>query len=217
MNSIDHIFRDKLESHEVKASESAWAKLDSSLESKKNPIRFWFLGIAASLLLLMICSPFFKSSTHVDSRAIANISPVEIPNKSQFSTPETIVSEPSVTIAKVKKEEGPLDQIFTETESEKTTIAKQQIVNIEPKTYSFNIASNSPFANSKTDALSNKNHSMQITYVASTVEKKDEKSTLGKLWARAVDLKNGEGDINFRGFKDKFLSTSKTNSSNGGR
>ena len=51
-NRIDELFRNGLESHKITAPENAWAKLEAGLPQKSKKGAYFWLSIAATLLLL---------------------------------------------------------------------------------------------------------------------------------------------------------------------
>ena len=86
--------KDKLENRSLQPSEDAWSTLANRLdkeEEKNNNTRFWWLGIAASIIgVILITTQFYKTTEDVKDL------PVIVDTKTSTQSDSEVVKEPNV-------------------------------------------------------------------------------------------------------------------------
>ena len=154
--------KDKLEQRTIQPSSDAWQKLNDKLDankSKKNNKGFWYLGIAASIVgILLITNVFDNSNTNIVEPTIVDTdktSSESINNKVQEDFPtkekEIFSNETKVLASENDKTETPKKQTTNKSQL-KQKITKEQLKLIPSKTEEPIVASNIKEENKETVA-----------------------------------------------------------------
>ena len=123
MNQTKNIFQQKLENHQVSIDGSFWADMEKRLSNKERkksiPLWWWIGGVAASLALLVVFLPFFKTEKPID--LAQNLGSIIENNISENET-KNIIVEPVINNFIANKS---IKKIVTNTKSE-----TEQIVDV---------------------------------------------------------------------------------------
>ena len=145
--------KDKLEQRTIQPSSNAWQKLNDKLDanqSKKNNKGFWYLGIAASIVgILLITNVFFNNDntsivepTIVDTKKTdSELNNINTKDKNVTEDIEPPFNEPEVLASENNKTETPKKQSTSKSGLEQK-INKEQLKLIPSKTEETVIAIN---------------------------------------------------------------------------
>ena len=104
---FENKLKDKLENRSIKPSPDAWSTLSDRLDiedEKSNNTRFWWIGIAASIVgVVLITTQFYNNTPNVE------VSPIVVDTNTEVQNDAKLISEPVtvdeiVSNSEVKKE-----------------------------------------------------------------------------------------------------------------
>jgi len=220
-NKLDRLFKGKLERHEAAPTPQAWGQVKGQIEEERK-LKIW-LSIAASIVLLAVSTfLIMRPSESIEVRSGTVVTPdypmplaefewnlpafeeaVEV--KEEHKT--TRVRSKFVTTETVAKVETPEEAI--ENTNTLEVIPEMPIIESEVQEA---IAAVDLGTHEDTNPMEASPHfQVQITYQASEVpaEVVDEKTRVGKLFAKARQIKPGEMLASLRETKNDFFSGSK--------
>ena len=154
--------KDKLEQRTIQPSSNAWQKLNDKLDSnqsKKSNKGFWYLGIAANIVgILLITNVFNNDNTNATEPTIVdtnktNLEPVNSNSEEESTTDaiESIIKDAEILASENDKKETPKKQP-SKNSVLKQKISKEQLKLIPSKTEETVIAINKTEEQKETDA-----------------------------------------------------------------
>jgi hypothetical protein len=95
MNNLDQLFRDKLSTHQKTPAPAAWEKLESRLDKKRRSTYPWWIGIAATVSLLIIGGLLIYKGNFITSNEgqLANQNQISNVDNSIASNETPIINE----------------------------------------------------------------------------------------------------------------------------
>ena len=220
-NKIDRLFQDKLARYEVTPTPQAWEKVKAELDGKGKPM-IW-LRIAASVALLMVSAFLILRSTEsVPSESSTFVTPdhpMPLANF-QWNLPEIEPRDEvkkEAKLAPIKTKLVVKETLASVEETQKAIRSFDNLQTIPEMPLIIEIELEEAVAvlevvnrvDNKVEALPQ--FQVQITYKASEspVELPEQKTKVGKLWAKARQIKPGEMLASMRETKNDFFSGKK--------
>ncbi len=202
MNQLDQLFRTKLDNYRVAPPAESWAKVEAKLSKKNNYAFVWRIAAGLFLFGLALGAGLYWQT---DKQEFATT-----PVKKEIIEPET-----ELPLAKAESNE-------VTHEDKKTPITKKKS-KAEPVITPIQVADNKPLVveeimiNEPVITISEPvvakvekpiviEFTLEPLPTTTTVAEQKNPSTFRKVWDKAIDIKNGEGDFgSLREAKDELF------------
>ncbi|MCP4459995.1 MAG: hypothetical protein GY816_18525 [Cytophagales bacterium] len=221
-NKIDRLFQDKLARHEALPTPQAWEQVEANI--KGNGKSTVWLSIAATVTLLAVSAfLIFKSNEGLQADSSASVTPDHPQPLAEFHWKLPGIEQKSEINNKVRVAPiiSKLDtkEVFAEVELNEKVLDKveePQVIREMPVITPLDMKESVAVleeTNSTPDSISESlpQLQVQITYLAgeSSTDETEEKTKVGKLWDRALQIKPGEMLASIRETKNEFFSGKK--------
>jgi len=199
-NRMDQLFKNKLGDHRLPPSQEAWAKIESGLSKKNNTVILWRAAAVFVLCGLLTSAWFYLQSTQDHTQQLITKQDNDIKNPTQVQ--ESLVDpvekkENKNQVAIIKRSTRSQREIITppknneevqaaapmkETETE--LIANLETVSIEPVAKT-----------EKPIVIEFTLDPVPSTTLVTKVTEAEKSNGFKKILDKAIDLKNGEGEL----------------------
>ncbi|MCA6380290.1 MAG: hypothetical protein IM574_12320 [Cytophagales bacterium] len=211
-NRVDELFRNKLEYYTSSPSAGTWARIETSLVKKNNPVSVWRVAAA---LVLMGCLLTALNWLLSDNDSRSNSSRV------QKIEPKLAPKEIAMPVAKAEQKTATIEkQPNTQTQAKRMTLLAAQVnseatvLEDQPAAEVSTVANEltvSPTAAPLVIAQIEKPIVLEITLApvekVVTAQAEEKNSGLKKFFIKAQELKNGESRINLADFANRLFAS----------
>ena len=209
MEKLDNLFKDRLESHSLPVESEAWNVLEARLEKKKlKPMFYW---VAASVSIVMLATIALLSdlwnSTSKESTLVSIKKPMEntIPKESETNTIPKKEQVLGMDIARVSApEQKPTQDMGIRPSDTRPTTPQIPIHTFSTK----QVILETEQSKAQRSLANTHEPKTKATYTAIYKPSRvDESKTkfIEKVWAKAIDFKNGELDWSLRTAKNDLI------------
>jgi hypothetical protein len=211
-NRIDELFRNKLEYYTSSPSAGTWARIETSLVKKNNPVSVWRVAAALVLMGCLLTALNWLLSDN-DSRSnssrVQKIEPKLAPK--EIAMPVAKAEQKTATIEKqpnTQPQTKRMTKLAAQVNSEVTVLEDQPAAEVSTVANELSV---SPTAAPLAVAQIEKPIVLEITLapmekvVTAQVEEKN--SGLKKFFIKAQELKNGESGINLADFANRLFAS----------
>ncbi len=206
LNKLDNIFREGADQFRPTPGPDTWQKIQGELNHEKTSWKF-YLGIAASLVVLVVSAIIFMNDTTTTSKSTAVI-------EGDFG-PETVVAADMMIPVKsqdlgipIKEEKEKITSPIANPVLEMEPVKTQMLLAQVPTKIGYMTSINEPIIH-EIKLSEPQQDKIQIQYIAdATNDAKDSsKGKIGKLLDLAQSTSPAEMLANMREAKDNFLSS----------
>ncbi len=211
-NRVDELFRNKLEYYTSSPSAGTWARIETSLVKKNNPLSVWRVAAALVLMGCLLTALNWLLSDN-DSRSnssrVQKIEPKLAPK--EIAMPVAKAEQKTATIEKqpnTQPQAKRMTLLAAQVNSEVTVLEDQPAAEVSTVANELTV---SPTAAPLVTAQIEKPIVLEITLAPMekvvTAQAEEKNSGLKKFFIKAQELKNGESGINLADFANRLFAS----------
>lgn len=210
---LDRLFKEKLSNHQLPPSETAWSKVEASLDSNKRGGVIWFRAAVAVVLLAVLTATILWVRSG-DEKVIAKVDSVRVtPKPKATPAPKKIQRIQERKLPVVKSSSRRVNVFIAKEEDKKELTTDESPVQQEQQPVAIVNEPQQPLIQNEKPEVATKKSPITLTYTLAPIPSRkkktpaaEERNGLQKVVDVAMEAKNSDGTLaELRTMKDDLF------------